>query len=269
MTTFRIRPAAPRDHAAYLRLFPELGRADPYPTKSEWARRLMPTTFVLELEGRVVAYCLWSVRQRLRVVELVVERSWRGHGLGRRLLHEVAEHFRHLGVSEWEINVREGNASAIHLYESVGFRTHARWYELRVPWTAADELPRDSTLLRTSPVQPRELGFLERQFQLWPGTLYRRLKTTAGNVLLSLHTSAGALGGVAAFSPSFAQADPFCIRQIEWAGALIEGLAQYREPEDDAFLLTVEHEPLAAALHHAGATSVLTVLEMRGRIPGA
>jgi hypothetical protein len=208
------------------------------------------------------------VRGRLRIAELVVERPMRGNGLGRRLLHEVAEHFRHLGVTEWEINVREGNASAIHLYESVGFRTHSRWYELRVPWSAAERLPRDDMLVKTTPVQLRELAQLERLFHLWPGTLYRRTKI-ADNVLRTLRTSAGEVGGVAAFSPSFARMDPFCIRDVAWAGQLIAGLAEFREPDDEAFLVTVDRESFAEALREAGATPVLTVLEMRGRIPGA
>jgi ribosomal-protein-alanine N-acetyltransferase len=68
-------------------------------------------------------------RQVLDEVELLlcaVAPGWRGRGIGRQMMEQVAESARSRGASRLFLEVREGNEAAIALYRSVGFRIEGR-----------------------------------------------------------------------------------------------------------------------------------------------
>jgi ribosomal protein S18 acetylase RimI-like enzyme len=85
--------------------------------------------WVAESEGRIVGAVLTHLmhpENRGAVDELLVARSHRASGLGRRLMDEAEGHYRALGAVGMRLTVREGNASAERLYESLGYRVVQR-----------------------------------------------------------------------------------------------------------------------------------------------
>jgi len=66
------------------------------------------------------------------IISLAVAKTHEGHGLGRALLERVSKSLQEAGADRLVLQVRVDNASAIHLYESVGFvkeRLLTKFYE--------------------------------------------------------------------------------------------------------------------------------------------
>lgn len=92
-----------------------------------------------EKEGQAVGY-VWSYINEQRIAmtgdafayigDLGVRRAYRGQGLGRALLLRALHDIKRRGMVAAELDVDGPNASAKHLYESVGFREQQelRWY---------------------------------------------------------------------------------------------------------------------------------------------
>jgi ribosomal protein S18 acetylase RimI-like enzyme len=60
------------------------------------------------------------------VKDIVVQETWRRHGLGEALLRLAFRAFQERGATGVELKVQAQNASAIRLYERVGMRTVER-----------------------------------------------------------------------------------------------------------------------------------------------
>jgi GNAT superfamily N-acetyltransferase len=56
------------------------------------------------------------------VAKMAVSESYRGHGIGRKLLEYTIAHGKVLGAHTLELASNSKLADAVHLYESVGFR---------------------------------------------------------------------------------------------------------------------------------------------------
>jgi ribosomal protein S18 acetylase RimI-like enzyme len=88
------------------------------PTRCYWGAfeggRLIGTVG-LDLEQRK------KNRHKATVVGMYVAREHSGRGLGRALLTTLLAEARHRGLDLLVLTVTEGNQSAIHLYESLGF----------------------------------------------------------------------------------------------------------------------------------------------------
>lgn len=92
-----------------------------------------------EKNGLVIGY-VWSSVDPHRIAmtgdacayigDLGVRKAYHGQGLGRALLLRALHDVKRRGVVAAELDVDGPNASAKHLYESVGFREHQelRWY---------------------------------------------------------------------------------------------------------------------------------------------
>jgi ribosomal-protein-alanine N-acetyltransferase len=79
--------------------------------------------WVAEVEGRVAGYLVaWPVEDEVHLANLAVTASWRGRGIGRRLLMRLMERSRNADAAWIALEVRESNAAAKGLYESFGFR---------------------------------------------------------------------------------------------------------------------------------------------------
>lgn len=80
--------------------------------------------FVLD-DGRALhGYVLAGTKPDLSrswILGLAIDRQWRGHGLGRRLMTESLRRLRVQGVGEVWLTVEPANATAIELYASLGF----------------------------------------------------------------------------------------------------------------------------------------------------
>ena len=78
--------------------------------------------YVAEIDGEIVGGA--GVRNILgdgEITNVVVDENFRRRGIARRLLTELMDEGRRLGVTAFTLEVRAGNAPAINLYESLGF----------------------------------------------------------------------------------------------------------------------------------------------------
>ena len=86
-------------------------------------------------DGRIAGFLVaWRVLDETQVAELGVHPDFRRRGLGRLLVSEAMEEARSRGSSAERLEVREGNAAARRLYESMGFVSVGRrpkYYEGR------------------------------------------------------------------------------------------------------------------------------------------
>lgn len=58
-----------------------------------------------------------------------VRRDKRGQGLGRAVTHAVTAHLVERGLQTVVLNVKQSNAPAIHVYESLGYERYCAFYE--------------------------------------------------------------------------------------------------------------------------------------------
>jgi len=68
-------------------------------------------------------------KSRSWILGLGITRDERGRGHGRRLMVEVLELLRGMGVREVRLTVAPSNSTAIELYETLGFTADARLYK--------------------------------------------------------------------------------------------------------------------------------------------
>lgn len=72
---------------------------------------------------RLAAYvCRWLVGDEASILNLAVAEDYRGHGLGRRLVGLVIEEASQRSARLVTLEVRENNAAARGLYQTLGFR---------------------------------------------------------------------------------------------------------------------------------------------------
>lgn len=81
--------------------------------------------FFLVADGEDLIGCCALLPMRpgeFEVSKMTVLDSWRGHGLGRRILQHVIAQARTAGATRLYLETNHTLFDAIHLYESVGFR---------------------------------------------------------------------------------------------------------------------------------------------------
>jgi len=77
---------------------------------------------VVEIETRVVGYGIISVGAgEAHVLNICVADPYRSQGVGRRLLSHLLKVAAHYGAEDALLETRPSNASALHLYRSLGF----------------------------------------------------------------------------------------------------------------------------------------------------
>lgn len=75
-----------------------------------------------ELAGYLVG---WYLHGELQIMNVATAPEFRRRGVGRRLLQHALERARGKGLERTLLEVRMGNAGAVALYESLGFRRDA------------------------------------------------------------------------------------------------------------------------------------------------
>lgn len=82
--------------------------------------------------GEAVGYVLfWHVTDEVHLLNVAVDPAARRQGIGRALTKEVIRYAHEHRCAKVLLEVRRGNAAAIHLYESLGFselNVRARYY---------------------------------------------------------------------------------------------------------------------------------------------
>lgn len=77
-----------------------------------------------EKTGILIGYAsLMDAAGEGNIMNIAVRESYRGRGIGSRLLSALMEEGQKRGISDFTLEVRKSNASAVHVYEKLGFRT--------------------------------------------------------------------------------------------------------------------------------------------------
>ena len=78
--------------------------------------------FVALLDGRVAGYGGgWFVIDEVHIINVSVKSDLQGRGIGRKLMVALLEGAKAAGILCSTLEVRAGNDSALHLYESLGY----------------------------------------------------------------------------------------------------------------------------------------------------
>lgn len=83
--------------------------------------------WVLESGGRILGYlCAWWVKGEVHLLSLATHPDVRRRGVAKRLLVELIEVAKNVGVERIFLEVRESNSIARKLYSSLGFSETGR-----------------------------------------------------------------------------------------------------------------------------------------------
>lgn len=273
----RVRPAEPRDHREFVRLFPELAVDDPVKDAGRFEAEIMPGALMAEAEdGRVVGYTYFQIIDDLAYVRhLVSAPEARRVGVATALMRSVADLARAAGCSTWCLNVKPDNVAAISFYESLGLAATYRTKAVRIAWSTVDaKLQMHDARVLPRRIEPKDDDEVERATRLVKGQLASARKLE-GRILLALHEplddgTMGNIVGAAVFHPEFPGAYPFRVTRPELSFKLLAALGPYARPQDEIVNVVVEDSPLVAdALIAAGATVRLESIHMKGQLPPA
>jgi len=155
--TLAIRPAAPADAALIFVFIRELAEyekmsADVVTNEAEIASALFganPRVFcdIAEWDGAPAGFALWFYnfstfrgRHGIYLEDLFVRPEFRGKGLGKALLVNLARRCVAEGCARLEWSVLDWNKPSIEFYESLGARHNAGWLPFRLTGAALQEL---------------------------------------------------------------------------------------------------------------------------------
>ncbi len=173
---FRVRPAGREDHREFVRFQRQVGTDQPPFEIDWWDAHYREHTFFLETEtGEAVAYALVvPLGTRGDVRQIAVDHAWRGRGIGKLLMTEVARRFREAGCRDWHLEVRADNAPAIALYQRMGMRVLHEIHVLRMERADVERFAATrSGTLRVEPVDESMDASFEQRFDLGGGQLAR------------------------------------------------------------------------------------------------
>lgn len=99
---------------------------DPWPyeaLKYELKENPFCHSFSLENKGKIAGYAFLHIHDCFsHLVNIAVEKNFRGRGVGEYLLKEVIKRAKINGAVNMVLEVREGNVPAINLYMKFGFK---------------------------------------------------------------------------------------------------------------------------------------------------
>jgi GNAT superfamily N-acetyltransferase len=269
-----IRAAERRDHAVFVRLFPELGVDDPILDEERFAHQLLPTTLIAEAgvadgDRQPVGYAYFQIMKDVAYVRhLVTAPDARRSGVARALLGAIVERARERGCSTWCLNVKPGNTPAITLYQDLGMTRAHTSRALDMTWSAIASAPAAAAGLRVTAkdITPEEEARVETAMRLVDGQL-ASTRAVSGRVLKMLEED-GQVVGAAIFHPDFPGASPFRVARPELALVLLRALRPHARPEDAKLGIVTENQPdVAEALLAAGARLKLDIVHLKGPLP--
>ncbi len=119
----RLRPAREGDLAAILTI-ERLSFSTPWQAVHFWAElyKNYARLWVAETEGRVVGYiCFWVIAGEAHLANIAVHPSFRGRGVGSKLLKTFLRYAKRHGAKRAFLEVRASNRIARRFYEKFGF----------------------------------------------------------------------------------------------------------------------------------------------------
>ena len=155
--TLSIRPATPADASLVFSFIRELAAYekmtdDVVTNEAEIASALFgpnPRVFadIAEWQGRPAGFALWFYnfstfrgRHGIYLEDLFVRPEFRGHGLGKALLVNLARRCVAEGCARLEWSVLDWNKPSIEFYERLGARHTRGWLPYRLTGAALEEL---------------------------------------------------------------------------------------------------------------------------------
>ena len=98
-----------------------------YPWSEEMFRRELDnplsTVELLRMDNRLAGYlCSWQVADEMHILNVATDPEFRRRGVARELLQRCFDRAKKNEVAQVLLEVREGNAGAIALYRTFGFR---------------------------------------------------------------------------------------------------------------------------------------------------
>ncbi|MFO0747320.1 MAG: GNAT family N-acetyltransferase [Myxococcota bacterium] len=259
------RAAGDADYPAFVRLFRELGVADPTPTREAFAA-MRATMLVGEKRGQVVAYGYYILYgATAHIVHVAVAPEARGHGLGRALMDRLKTRVQAGGAVRWFLNVKQDNASAIRLYQRCGLKVALDSWAMRFAWSGVAALPADERQLpATTPIPADDEAFarLTQQPKERIGAVRAR-----GRVLASVHDD-GRPVAFASFDPGYPGVYPVAVARPGLERTLFEALRPHADPaHGDLLRVTVDADrALADRLVAAGAVIEHPIHRMTGSL---
>jgi GNAT superfamily N-acetyltransferase len=144
-----IRPATPEDVPAILRFIRELAEYEREPDavvateadllRDGWGQPPRFTALIAEYDGAAAGFALyfttystWRGHHGIRLEDLYVTPSLRGHGIGKALLATLARIAVDQGCPRLEWDVLEWNEPAIGFYRSLGADIMTEWRIMRL-----------------------------------------------------------------------------------------------------------------------------------------
>jgi diamine N-acetyltransferase len=134
-------------HEIHVTARPDIYSSDPCPMGEEYFVELIndENSFILVAEDtgidKVVAYMVIRIntaphrkihkqRKYINIDDLCVDETYRGRGLGKKLMNYIVEYAKEIEINCIELGVTEFNKEAVLFYESIGMKTRSRRMEL-------------------------------------------------------------------------------------------------------------------------------------------
>jgi ribosomal-protein-alanine N-acetyltransferase len=259
-----LRAAVAEDYDAFVPLFVELAIPEPPPSREAFGARFIANMTVAIAGEQVVGFIRWRAYGDLaHIINVVTHPAWRGQRIGQQLLEAVRAQVRAVGCTQWYLNVKQNNASAIALYVRCGFATDGTASVLRMPWAAVRTLPVPSNLVTTVGT-PAEDAEIATTFQLPLGRVVFSRERSQFLVAHALPDPAPR--GCAAFYAGMPGVAPLCASDIASAGALLHACLAFAEPDVESLTVVIERDAtLAAYLLAQGAALQFELFSMAAR----
>lgn len=264
-----LRPGKLEDYATFARLFVELGVAEPPPPPEVWATELLPLALIDEGPQGPRGYAVRDVMGEVGFVgQLVVDPAYRGQGVGRRILEELARAFRQHGCRRWALNVKRDNAPALGLYGSLGMKPTREATTFSVSRAHVDALPPAPVGLTVVPVTEQEWAPLTQAFRLLPLKLERLSKRASHQLLRLAHEGQAEPWGLGMMDlRGGGVLFPFFAASPGHARVLLEEALRRTSTQAPLHMVVMDDAELARLLREAGAPVDMEMLELQGPLP--
>ena len=259
-----IRDARPADHAAFARLFPELGVDDPLPSRERFTDELLARVIIATLDDQVVGYALFEVLAETGYIRnLVTDPACRRTGVGRALMAAMRARFLARSATMWCLNVKPDNVAAITLYERCGLRPAYHSSMVRLPTGTPLPASPDGVSVIASP--PGDDDLIEPRFGLLRGQLASARLRPSRHVLQLRREDEPV--GIGVFSAAIPGSFPFRFHDPTLAAAFLAHLRTLAPADARYVQVGIEDDPaLRDAVIALGGSLRLEILHMRGAL---